>query len=318
MYTSLIISLLFLSHVIVDFYLQTEEMAFKKIEDKKIVLQHGIQFFVVASFITLVFFNLHLIIFIAIIAILHYWVDTFKIYFQRKYNRYSIKLFLYDQFIHMLTLFLVIPYGILVKNIDFNQFYLWISELLIKYIPILQRIDNNKWILLILLLTFYLFLINGGTIITTLFLKKVPSKEELLSKEIELIQSRNPEIIYQEATSEIAVTYEQRYSENNKWKEIYENICKSITSMLEGLVDSKPYTGGEVIGIIERMLIFTFIILGNYVSITFVIAAKSVARFKKIEQDSEFSEKFLIGTLSSTIVAIFFGIVFLYLKKNFN
>lgn len=196
---------------------------------------------------------------------------------------------------------------------------MWLSGWLIKHIPILQNINNDKWTLVILLLTFYLFIINGGTVITTLFLNKVLSREELLAKEIESIQIRRQRIIQQEVTNELAVTiYDENHNKNNKWSVIYDNIYQSITCMKKTLFNSKTYTGGEVIGIIERLLIFTFIVFGNYVSITFVIAAKSIARFKKIEQDSEFSDKFLVGTLSSATVAIFSGIVFNYFKKYFN
>lgn len=114
MYNSIVISLLLLSHIIVDFYLQTEDMVRKKVEDKKIVLQHSIHYFILSSFFTLIFFDIHLVIFITFISIQHYWIDRMKIYFQRKYNKYSIKVFLLDQFIHIITIFLVIPYGILV------------------------------------------------------------------------------------------------------------------------------------------------------------------------------------------------------------
>jgi len=66
---------------------------------------------------------------------------------------------------------------------------------------------------------------------------------------------------------------------------------------------------GKIIGAIERMMIFFFVIVGEYSAIAFIIAAKSIARFKELD-DKEFAEYFLIGTLLSTAVATLTGILF--------
>lgn len=59
---------------------------------------------------------------------------------------------------------------------------------------------------------------------------------------------------------------------------------------------------GKYIGIMERMLILIFL-SGNYMtSIGFVIAVKSLTRFKLLENKA-FSEYYLLGTLSSVLYA---------------
>jgi hypothetical protein len=79
-------------------------------------------------------------------------------------------------------------------------------------------------------------------------------------------------------------------------------------------------SAGKIIGILERMLIFTFIILGQYEAIGFLIAAKSIYRFTDLKSSSErkFSEYVLIGTLLSFIIAILVGIVIRKLISYFN
>lgn len=60
---------------------------------------------------------------------------------------------------------------------------------------------------------------------------------------------------------------------------------------------------GALIGMLERVVILLLGALGLYGSIVLVLTAKSLARFKQLE-DKEFAEKYLVGTLCSLIIAI--------------
>lgn len=64
---------------------------------------------------------------------------------------------------------------------------------------------------------------------------------------------------------------------------------------------------GKLIGNVERLLSFTFVILGQYEAVGFIIAAKSILRFA--EGDKAKSEYVLVGTLLSFSIAVFLGIV---------
>lgn len=64
---------------------------------------------------------------------------------------------------------------------------------------------------------------------------------------------------------------------------------------------------GFIIGVLERICILTLAIFGQFTAISFVIAAKSLARIKLLE-DKDFAEKYLIGTLISVIIALVCGI----------
>jgi hypothetical protein len=59
---------------------------------------------------------------------------------------------------------------------------------------------------------------------------------------------------------------------------------------------------GEAIGIIERLLIVTFVLVGAEAAIGLVIAAKTLARFKQLD-DRDFAEYYLLGTLASVAIA---------------
>lgn len=63
------------------------------------------------------------------------------------------------------------------------------------------------------------------------------------------------------------------------------------------------FNTGAIIGKLERVLILTLGIMGLFSSIAIVLAAKSLARFKQLE-DRDFAEKYLVGTLLSMILAI--------------
>src|SRR3989449_4460005 len=55
---------------------------------------------------------------------------------------------------------------------------------------------------------------------------------------------------------------------------------------------------GRAVGSLERALALTMVLLGDYAAVGWIIAAKSLARFKQLE-DREFAEYFLVGTLRS-------------------
>lgn len=64
---------------------------------------------------------------------------------------------------------------------------------------------------------------------------------------------------------------------------------------------------GRAIGALERALALTLVLLGEYAAIGLIIAAKSLARLKALE-DREFAEYFLVGTLASLLLALLVGV----------
>ncbi len=66
---------------------------------------------------------------------------------------------------------------------------------------------------------------------------------------------------------------------------------------------ASPLRVGEAIGILERLLIAALLLVRAEAAIGLVIAAKTLARFKQLD-DREFAEYYLLGTLASVAVAV--------------
>jgi len=75
----------------------------------------------------------------------------------------------------------------------------------------------------------------------------------------------------------------------------------------EGGVGPLALSRGQTIGILERMLVLTLVLLDQWGALGLVLAAKSIARFKELE-DRAFGEYYLIGTLTSLLVATATGL----------
>jgi len=84
------------------------------------------------------------------------------------------------------------------------------------------------------------------------------------------------------------------------------NISK-LTENNESLKDA-----GEYIGILERLLVFIFIIVNHWEAVGLLITAKSVFRFGDLKESKhrKLTEYILIGTLISFGIAIAVGLIF--------
>jgi hypothetical protein len=69
---------------------------------------------------------------------------------------------------------------------------------------------------------------------------------------------------------------------------------------------------GAMIGILERIFTLTLVLVGQYMALALVLAAKSIARFEDLK-NRKFAEYYLIGTLSSMLCVVFVGIFTLWL-----
>jgi len=80
-----------------------------------------------------------------------------------------------------------------------------------------------------------------------------------------------------------------------------------LTKNTESLIDA-----GKYIGILERILVFIFIILDHWEAVGFLITAKSVFRFGDLtnSKDRQLTEYILIGTLISFGIAILIGVIY--------
>ncbi len=77
---------------------------------------------------------------------------------------------------------------------------------------------------------------------------------------------------------------------------------------------------GKYIGMIERLLVFLFVVLNQWSAIGFLIAAKSILRFSDLSKakDRKLTEYIIIGTLLSITIAIMTGLVYKYMLQFLN
>jgi hypothetical protein len=78
------------------------------------------------------------------------------------------------------------------------------------------------------------------------------------------------------------------------------------TSSAVGMVDVGEFNRGRIIGILERVLLYGFVLQVQYGAIGFILAAKAFTRFKALD-DRPFAEYVLVGTLLSACLALATG-----------
>ena len=92
-------------------------------------------------------------------------------------------------------------------------------------------------------------------------------------------------------------------------------LIKEILNIYEIKIDkdnSDIPNAGKLIGLVERILTLTLILLDQYEAVGFIIAAKSILRFK--ESETTKTEYLLVGTLLSFGIAVITGILIQFYK----
>ncbi|EUJ25256.1 DUF3307 domain-containing protein [Listeria cornellensis] len=79
------------------------------------------------------------------------------------------------------------------------------------------------------------------------------------------------------------------------------------------VVSNKELKAGRYIGGLERLLLLIFMVLQIYSAIPIIIALKTLARFKELENNRTFAEYYLIGNFLSMIFGVLISLVFIYI-----
>jgi hypothetical protein len=92
-------------------------------------------------------------------------------------------------------------------------------------------------------------------------------------------------------------------------------IARSTTpSATSSPTEPDAERGGRMIGMFERVIIFTLVLLGEYSAIGFLITGKSIIRFAQSNEKIR-SEYVLVGTMVSYAIAILAGVLVNWLLK---
>lgn len=166
----------FLGHVIGDFYAQSSRMAHDKKTDRSALITHILIYAAVMLIIGMLTFDLMYILLAVILSVVHGLIDYIKFMYTRgrtATRQQALKLFVVDQFFHILTILIIIAissYWVTLPQIWFTIDEYLIDEFSTSFIEILQ------WTLSILII------IKPASIIVRLTLGYFEPKEVKNSK----------------------------------------------------------------------------------------------------------------------------------------
>lgn len=259
---------LFIAHLLSDFVIQDQDLLDERFSEKVKMLVSGnikhAAIYLVLSLIILVYylFSPWVLLPAGLLFISHLAIDIGKSFIIRcrPSAKYSILLFLADQFVHGIIIF--ITAYLVSESLHFPGFVTLVINKINHLINSFVVTANQKILLATMLLIVGLW---GVGVFINLFVNRMkmsPYKRALNMKMIFLV------------------------SDNGN------GIPK----------------GGFLIGLLERLVII-FAVTFNMISVIgFLITAKSIARFKKFDDD-KFVEYFIIGSFISLISAVFIGIM---------
>ncbi|HZK35203.1 MAG TPA: DUF3307 domain-containing protein, partial [Bacillota bacterium] len=205
-----------------------------------------------------------------LVFISHLIIDLVKAAVIRKYPRYlnNIFLFIGDQLVHVIIIFLI-SWFVDYAATGASALVYGLRQLIHGYYSWQFIISGNRIVLLAIMLLLGIPVAGSFIRMFIGWLKYRPSNEKP-SKDIE----------------------DTRAKVNDK----------------QGRGDrgSRVFDGGFIIGILERTIIIFSIAVHMEAIVGFLIAVKSIARFKKFEDDV-FVEYFIIGSFLSLLIAVVIG-----------
>ncbi|MCD8363151.1 MAG: DUF3307 domain-containing protein [Lachnospiraceae bacterium] len=236
--------LILLGHILGDFYVQTDKVAEEKRKSMIYMLLHCLLYTIVTGISFCILngytWKMEILKISCLVYFEHLVVDLMKRECDKKFIKRECVIFLFDQVMHILILFLTV--------------YIWGSYSLFRmndYLTISGLDIRNCTIAVIAMLVCG----KPAAVFVSLVFKTIPATIEREDQE----------------TSESSTDEDIRT--------------------------------GSWIGILEREIILILGLMSQFGAIGFVLTAKSLARFKQLENKS-FAEKYLVGTLLSALIAI--------------
>ncbi|KPB06406.1 DUF3307 domain-containing protein [Bacillus sp. CHD6a] len=281
----MIILSLILAHLMADFYFQTEHMVKEKRKFLKLHLFHHAAIFLIPLLVIYFYQGKDLMREVLLPTILlvgiHGGIDYFKISIQEKTsklvrkNAWNLGLFIIDQLFHVITI-LVVCYFTL--QVDLKTTFHSILLLLHLKEGLRPEIGLFEGLLFLIIMLILCTTVTGHLIRILL---------GSLTKHISLFEGKY-------TLKDLAV------SSNSE-----KNMSEEYTYMV---MKHQDLSRGKVIGYLERLLVVALILMGSFSAVGFIVAAKSLTRFKQMD-DRDWAEYFLLGTLTSFLFAIIFGVL---------
>jgi hypothetical protein len=279
---------LIIVHFIADFLLQTDEMVKDKLKSlKKHIFHHFLlTLFLLLGLWVMVYSQKDLLSAVFIPALFisctHLLIDLLKVklvdMYMTRNNSQKLLFFILDQLLHLFMLLIALQ---LFYGIELEENILKFTQLLFNENSDLSITNKALFLVVILLL--------GTTVsghIIRILLGSLPGQ---------------------------LLTFEGKYSFKNVLKEAEfpQNIRgeKGLSEEYSYMIFNKhDLSRGKLIGYIERLLVILLTFYSAFPAIAFIVTAKSIARFKQMD-DRDWAEYFLLGTLTSMFLGILFGIL---------
>lgn len=241
------LTILLICHMIADFFLQSSNMAERKITSIKILLLHCATYTLIFAIANFVFFKVEFAILTTlIISILHFIIDFIRIKIDNKFSNDKIRFFVFviDQLLHLTAIFTT--YYLLNLSTKTNSIYKMLEK-------------NTDFTRILAYALLFVFLLDPVAV----FIKKLFAA---------IFQKSQNSTEYQETAI------------NN---------------------------AGSIIGRLERTIIAILLLCNQFGVIGLVLTAKSIARYKQLENQN-FAEKYLVGTLISLLISLISTILIKY------
>lgn len=179
---------------------------------------------------------------------------------------------------------------------------IWIFASMVLSLAVIRRFHlSTEWVpvsmspaqlaALCIVASTLLLVVRGGTYIVRGVLGKsgtLPSKERIRSVSPQVASAPAPE-----AAPAVPVAIE---------------IAAAAAEPSPPAIDVEEYNRGRLIGNLERIILTIVVAAGSYAALAFLVAAKGVVRSDEFGKNRDFAEYFLIGSLSSILVALCAGI----------
>lgn len=279
---TLVILLFGIAHLLGDFYFQSAEMVREKGGNLRTFLLHIAIY--ILPFLPLVAISggwWRPFLLFALLFISHALVDWGKERIRIRKDSFSKGLFLFlgDQALHA---------SLILAGVHF--LFSFESPEFLGLIRFFQERTGNR-ILSMTYLVFSLMLVWKPVSI-------------LIKKVLDIVQDECDSFRLRELRKQM------ENAEDSQKEELEREAKKTEGKLAEAGSDSNRI--GSIIGMLERTVMLIFGFLGIYDAVGLIIAAKSLARFKQMDE-KDFAEKYLVGTFLSLLSVLILVVLWMFL-----
>lgn len=286
-----IILIFLISHFLGDYYFQPEKLVEIKKNSWIWVLCHSLVHLLVNTSLSALAFGPDVLRIAIVISIAHLIIDSVKKICNAKFEKIEFPIYLTDQFLHILSIVLICYFCVNETNLHFNQH---ITDFINSFSTTKPSSIIEKDLTTLVIEKVLAILILWKPIALTI--EKFLQKYKLEIKSSPNIDTSNSTAVDNDINSVIN-------SENDHSKTV------NAAAGNENNDQKDLENAGSKIGKLERLITFILASAGQFGTIGFVLAAKSITRYDKMTKVPAFGEYYLLGTLASIASAILLAVL---------